>query len=120
MKKAHDFSMAEVKWAVEQWQQEVANRPMHNVHRRTLDNTWRQVIRRHGGDDVSLCGPKHDDLLTTSRPPEKTSQMEKLEEASNAIAELLYRIAGHRSGVKAAIKKYQSALKKAKTLMSCK
>ena len=120
MTQAHAFSMGEVKWAVEQWQREVANRPMHNMHRRSLDDTWRQVIQRHGGDDVSLCGPKHDDLLTTGRPPEKTGQMEKLEETSNAIAELLYHIAGHRSGVKAAIKKYRSALKNAKTLMSCK
>jgi hypothetical protein len=52
-----------VRWAVDQWQHEVANRPLANVHRRTLDATWRQVIRHHGGDDVLLCGPKHDDLV---------------------------------------------------------
>jgi hypothetical protein len=51
-----------VRWAAEQWQREVANRPMFNEHRRTLDDTWRQVIRHHGGDDVFLCGPTHDDL----------------------------------------------------------
>jgi hypothetical protein len=52
-----------VRWAAEQWQREVANRPMFNEHRRTLDDTWRQVIRHHGGDDVFLCGPTHDDIL---------------------------------------------------------
>jgi hypothetical protein len=52
-----------VRWAADQWQREVANRPMLNVHRRALDDTWRQVIRHHGGDDVFLCGPTHDDLV---------------------------------------------------------
>lgn len=51
-----------VRWAAEQWQREVKNRPISNIHRRVLDDTWRQVIRHHGGDDVFLCGPKHDDL----------------------------------------------------------
>jgi hypothetical protein len=51
-----------VRWAAEQWQKEVSNRPMTNIHRRTADDTWRQVIRHHGGDDVFLCGPAHDDL----------------------------------------------------------
>ena len=50
-------------WAVRKWYAEVANRPMHNVHRRTLDDTWRQVIRHYGGDDLDLIGPTHDDLL---------------------------------------------------------
>ena len=53
---------AAVRWAVERWNDEVANRPLVNVHRRTLDITWRQVIRHFGGDDVALCGPRHDDL----------------------------------------------------------
>src|SRR5690625_2434006 len=53
---------AAVRWAVERWNDEVANRPLVNVHRRTLDITWRQVIRHFGGDDVTLCGPRHDDL----------------------------------------------------------
>jgi hypothetical protein len=57
-----------VRWATDQWQREVANRPMSNVHRRTLDGTWRQVIRHHGGDDVLLCGPTHDDILATPKP----------------------------------------------------
>ena len=50
-------------WAVRQWYAEVANRPLQNIHRRTLDTTWRQVIRHYGGDDVTLIGPSHDDLL---------------------------------------------------------
>jgi len=52
-----------VRWAAEQWHMEVANRPLINIHRRTLDDTWRKVIKHHGGDDVFLCGPKHDDLV---------------------------------------------------------
>lgn len=50
-------------FAVSRWNAEVKNRPLRNVHRRTLDDTWRQVIRFAGGDDVSLCGPVHDDLV---------------------------------------------------------
>ena len=33
-------------WACERWMHEVHNRPLRNIHRRTLDNTCRQVIRR--------------------------------------------------------------------------
>jgi hypothetical protein len=47
-------------WAVSRWQAEVANRPLQNVHRRTLDTTWRQVIRRLGGDPDALVGPSSD------------------------------------------------------------
>jgi hypothetical protein len=50
-------------WAVERWNAEVANRPLRNVHRRTLDDTWRQVIRRAGGNPDELIGPSHDELL---------------------------------------------------------
>lgn len=28
-----------------------------------MDDTWRQVIRKLGGDDRALCGPTHDDLV---------------------------------------------------------
>jgi hypothetical protein len=49
-------------WAVERWHAEVAHRPIVNVHRRSLDDTWRQVIRRLGGDPLSLIGPAHDEL----------------------------------------------------------
>jgi hypothetical protein len=52
-----------LKWAVSKWFDEVANRPLRNVHRRSLDDTWRQVIRHFGGDDEALCGPRHDELL---------------------------------------------------------
>ena len=50
-------------WAVSRWHAEVANRPLKNVHRRSLDDTWRQVIRYCGGDDIALCGMPHDELL---------------------------------------------------------
>jgi hypothetical protein len=53
-----------VRWAVSRWETEVKNRPLQNIHRRSLDTTWRQVIRHFGGDDVGLCGLPHDELLT--------------------------------------------------------
>lgn len=53
----------EIQWAVERWRAEVENRPLVNVHRRSLDGTWRQMIRHFGGDPEALCGPSHDDLL---------------------------------------------------------
>lgn len=49
-------------WAVSRWQDEVSQRPLANVHRRTLDDTWRQVIRYFGGDPGKLLGPDHDTL----------------------------------------------------------
>jgi hypothetical protein len=54
-------------WAIERWTDEVANRPLINVRRRTLDSTWRQVIRYAGGDDVLLVGPRHDDLVASNQ-----------------------------------------------------
>lgn len=56
-----------VNWAVGRWHAEVASRPLQNVHRRTLDDTWRQVIRQFGGDDTALCGPTHDELVSQRR-----------------------------------------------------
>ena len=32
-------------WVIERWDAEVKNRPLQNIHRRTLDDTWRQVYR---------------------------------------------------------------------------
>lgn len=62
-----DFSeqqMKSVEWAVEKWMAEVANRPLVNVHRRTLDDTWRTVIKHFGGDDSKLLPlERHDDLV---------------------------------------------------------
>lgn len=51
-------------WAVSRWEAEVQNRPLQNVHRRSLDATWRQVIRHFGGDDRMLVGPTHDELIS--------------------------------------------------------
>lgn len=56
-----------LEWAVERWHAEVSERPLVNVHRRTLDDTWRQVIAKLGGDHGLLCGPRHDDLLAASQ-----------------------------------------------------
>ena len=36
-------------WAEERWRAEVEHRPKENKHRRALDGTWRQVIRKLGG-----------------------------------------------------------------------
>lgn len=54
-----------LEWAVERWNVEVKNRPLQNIHRRSLDTTWRQVIRRFGGDDLALCGLPHDELVSS-------------------------------------------------------
>jgi len=55
---------AEVReWAVQRWNAEVSNRPLVNTHRRSLDDTWRQIIRFTGGDPEELIGPSHDELL---------------------------------------------------------
>ena len=51
-----------IEWAVECWYAEVSNRPMVNVHRRSLDDTWRQVLRHLGVDDRARLGPTHDEL----------------------------------------------------------
>lgn len=62
-KPAPDQDVAGVlEWAVDRWHAEVANRPLNNVHRRALDDSWRQVIRKLGGDPGLLCGPAHDAL----------------------------------------------------------
>lgn len=53
-----------IDWAVERWTLEVSERPLGNIHRRSLDDAWRQFIRYLGADDVSLLGPRHDDLIT--------------------------------------------------------
>ena len=50
-------------WAVGRWEAEVRDRPMVNKNRRTLDDTWRQVVRHLGGDPDALLGPSHDVLL---------------------------------------------------------
>lgn len=77
-----------LEWALSRWDAEVANRPLHNVHRRSLDDTWRQVIRRCGGDDVALRGPRHDDLLAAA-PQSGVAPAEK-DEARDAGAWLCF------------------------------
>ncbi|WP_037914997.1 hypothetical protein [Sulfitobacter sp. 20_GPM-1509m] len=55
-------SEAAIEWAVGKWRDEVKNRPLQNVHRRALDDTWRTVMRHFGGDPDELVGPSHDAL----------------------------------------------------------
>ena len=52
-----------VEWAVARWKDEVEYRPMANKNRRTLDDTWRQVIRFGGSEPNALIGPSHDELM---------------------------------------------------------
>ncbi len=54
-------------WAVGRWNAEVRNRPLQNVYRRILDDTWRQVIRFAGGDPKALVGPDHDTLVAVAK-----------------------------------------------------
>lgn len=56
-----------IRWAVGRWRAEVENRPLVNIHRRSLDDSWRQVIRHFGGDPEALCGRAHDELLTLAK-----------------------------------------------------
>jgi hypothetical protein len=49
-------------WVAERWHAEVKNRPMVNVHRRALDDTWRQILRHLEIDDRARLGPTHDEL----------------------------------------------------------
>ncbi len=51
-----------IDWAVERWNAEVKYRPMVNIHRRSLDDAWRQVLRYLGVDDRERLGPTHDEL----------------------------------------------------------
>lgn len=37
-------------WACGRWRTEVQDRPLVNKNRRTLDDTWRQVVRYAGGN----------------------------------------------------------------------
>ena len=61
------FMRALLQWAVGRWQAEVQDRPMVNKNRRTLDDTWRQVIRFAGGNPDALVGPSHDDMLAAAQ-----------------------------------------------------
>ncbi|SFF15181.1 DUF4406 domain-containing protein [Paracidovorax wautersii] len=53
-------------WAVNRWHIEVSRRPLENVHRRPLDDAWRQVVRYFGGDPEELLGPSHDEIQATT------------------------------------------------------
>jgi hypothetical protein len=57
-----EWAAVALEWAVHRWNAEVANRPLSNAHRRTLDDTWRQAMRQFGGDPDTLVGPSHDAL----------------------------------------------------------
>lgn len=56
-----------LQWAVDRWTAEVEQRPLQNVHHRSLDDTWRQVIQHCGGDPDALVGPDHSALLARTQ-----------------------------------------------------
>lgn len=61
---------ANIEWAIARWFAEVSQRPLVNIHRRTLDDTWRQVIHHFGGvDALKLIGLRHDALLACRGDP---------------------------------------------------
>lgn len=62
-----------IEFAVARWNDEVKDRPLVNVHRRTMDDLWRQVIRFAGAVPESLIGPSHDELLASAQPEAKGS-----------------------------------------------
>jgi len=63
-----------LEWAVSRWNAEVSQRPLVNVNRRPLDDTWRQVIRYAGGNDRELIGPTHDELLANEASDPRTAK----------------------------------------------
>ncbi len=54
-------------WAVERWHAQVGSMPLHWIHREVLDTTYREIIRKYGGDDIVLCGPTHAQLVARER-----------------------------------------------------
>lgn len=62
----NDNKAALIDWAVDKWIADVKDRPLTNIHRRTLDGCYRAVIEQLGGDADKLLGPCHDELLDKS------------------------------------------------------
>jgi hypothetical protein len=62
-------------WIAEQWHAEVANRPLVNVHRKRLDDKWRQLLERLHVDHRARLGPTHDEL--TGEQPVEPSGTER-------------------------------------------
>lgn len=75
-------------WAVVRWDAEVRYRPINNIHRRALDDTWRQVIRQLGGDPARLCGPDHDTLVANADKSEFASLVTMYDELLITNAQL--------------------------------
>ncbi len=57
-------------WAIHRWEDEVKHRPLINVHRRSLDGAWREVVRYFGGSPETLLGPSHDELIAAPQAAE--------------------------------------------------
>jgi hypothetical protein len=52
-------------WVISRWNAEVSQRPLENIHRRTLDDTWRQVYRHLTGEEIN--DRPHDVLLDEAK-----------------------------------------------------
>jgi len=53
-------------WALQQWESEVLYRPAVNVHRKMLDDKWREIYRdATGGDEIPYM--THDELVASGR-----------------------------------------------------
>ncbi len=39
-------------WVIAQWDEQVKNRPMENIHRKALDGVWRQVYAKLTGKEL--------------------------------------------------------------------
>jgi hypothetical protein len=75
-------------WAVSRWQAAVSQRPLVNVNRRALDDTWREVVRFFGGDPAKLLGPSHDELrarLTTAEWASLKGAVEPVQAQAEAV-----------------------------------
>lgn len=66
-REVEDYRQRLLDWAVGKWIAEVSSVPLINIHRRVMDETWRMVIHRLGGDTNKLIGPPHDELVVANR-----------------------------------------------------
>jgi len=46
------YAIQLARWVLGRWDAEVADRPLCNIHRRTLDETWRQIYRHLTGGEM--------------------------------------------------------------------
>jgi len=52
-----------LKFVIDRWNAEVKDRPLRNRHRRSMDDTYRQIVKFCGANPDALLGKSHDTLL---------------------------------------------------------